>query len=41
MSISKKLIHADAISYVAVLSLIDEFGETEAVARIEKDDRRP
>lgn len=32
----KKLIHADAISYVAVLSLIDEFGETEAVARIEK-----
>lgn len=32
----KKLIHADAISYVAVLSLIDEFGETEAISRIEK-----
>lgn len=32
----KKLIHADAISYVGVLSLIDELGETEATARIEK-----
>ena len=32
----KKLIHADAISYVAVLDLLDQFGETEAISRIEK-----
>ncbi|MGV7963861.1 DNA-binding protein [Photorhabdus tasmaniensis] len=32
----KKLIHADAISYVAVLSLLEQYGETEAIARIEK-----
>ena len=32
----KKWIHADAISYVNVLSLIDELGETEAISRIKK-----
>jgi len=32
----KTLIHADAISYVAVLDLLDQFGETEAISRIEK-----
>lgn len=36
LCLHQKLIHADAISYVAVLSLIDEFGETEAISRIEK-----
>lgn len=32
----KKLIHADAISYVAVLDLLDQFGESEAILKIEK-----
>lgn len=32
----KKWIHADAISYVNVLSLIDEHGEAEAISRIKQ-----